>query len=227
MPGSAGLGTRGTARADFGGVGMRDLGAEQYDQRRIVDPDQGPRPRRVARGTRARPWSFWRDMSASFPAALTDTAERIVRSARSLGRTVATVESCTAGALACLLSDAEGATDAFHGGFVVYTKAAKSAVVGVSPGLIERHTAVSREVALAMARGGLERMLADVVVAVTGVAGPEPDEDGNEVGLVHVAAVSRQGAERHLERRFGPRPKDEIVQQAMLVALALLSELLA
>ena len=166
-------------------------------------------------------------MSTSFPSASTEAADRVVRFARSLGRTVATVESCTAGALACLLADAEGATDAVHGGFVVYTKVAKSAVVGVTPGLIESHSAVSREVALAMARGGLERIPADVVVAVTGVAGPEPDEDGNEVGLVHVAAVSRRGAERHVERRFGPKPKDEIVQQAMLVALTLLSELLA
>jgi nicotinamide-nucleotide amidase len=61
---------------------------------------------------------------------------------------------------------------------------------------------------------------------VTGVAGPEPDEDGNEVGLVHVAAISRDGAERHVELRCGPQSKDEIVRQAMLTALALLVELL-
>jgi nicotinamide-nucleotide amidase len=95
---------------------------------------------------------------------LKESAERLVRSAKSQGRSVATVESCTAGALACLLADAEGAGDVFHGGFVVYTKAAKSAAVDVPPELIERHTAVSREVALAMARGGLERIPADVLV---------------------------------------------------------------
>jgi nicotinamide-nucleotide amidase len=81
-------------------------------------------------------------MCASLPSALTDAAERVVAAARSRGCTVATVESCTAGALACLIADAGHATEAFHGGIVVYTKAAKSALVGVSPALLERHTAV-------------------------------------------------------------------------------------
>jgi nicotinamide-nucleotide amidase len=114
-----------------------------------------------------------------------------------------------------------------HGGFVVYTKPAKSAAVGVPIELIEQHTAVSREVALAMARGGLERIPADVVVAVTGVAGPDPDEDGNPVGLVHIAAVSRNGGDLHLERRFGNRPRQEILQNSIGDGLGLLAELVA
>src|SRR5687768_16456659 len=96
-------------------------------------------------------------MSALSPA-LRKSAKRVVRAAKSVGRSVATVESCTAGALACLLADAEGAGDAFQGGIVAYTKAAKSALVGVPAELLEKHTAVSREVALAMARGGLQRI---------------------------------------------------------------------
>jgi nicotinamide-nucleotide amidase len=159
--------------------------------------------------------------------ALRETADGVVRAGKSRGRSLATVESCTAGALACLLAGCEGASDVFQGGFVVYTKAAKSAVVGVPGSLIERHTAVSREVALAMARGGLERIPADVVVAITGVAGPDPDEDGNPVGLVHIAAVSRNGGERHVERRFGQKSKEEILQSSMRDGLALLSELVA
>jgi PncC family amidohydrolase len=119
----------------------------------------------------------------------------------------------------------EGASEVFQGGFVVYTKAAKSAAVGVPGSLIDRHTAVSREVALAMARGGLERIPADVVVAITGVAGPDPDEHGNPVGLVHIAAVSRHGGERHVERRFGQRSKEEILQSSMRDGLTLLAEL--
>jgi len=169
---------------------------------------------------------FQREMSASSPA-LRKAAERAVRSAKSVGRTVATVESCTAGALACLLADAEGAGDVFQGGIVAYTKAAKSALVGVPAEFLENHTAVSREVALAMARGGLQRIPGDVVVAVTGVAGPEPDEDGNPVGLVHIAAVSRKGAELHLERRFGRKSKDEILQGSIGDGLTLLAELVA
>jgi len=78
-----------------------------------------------------------------------------------------------------------------------------------------------------MARGGLQRIPGDVVVAVTGVAGPEPDEDGNPVGLVHIAAVSRKGAELHLERRFGRKSKDEILQGSIGDGLTLLAELVA
>jgi nicotinamide-nucleotide amidase len=73
----------------------------------------------------------------------------------------------------------------------------------------------------------MERLAADVVVAVTGVAGPDPDEDGNPVGLVHIAAVSRNGGELHVERRFGQRSEDDIVQAAIGESLSLLLELVA
>jgi nicotinamide-nucleotide amidase len=78
-----------------------------------------------------------------------------------------------------------------------------------------------------MARGGLERIPADIVVAITGVAGPSPDEDGNPVGLLHIAAVSRNGGERHLERRFGQKTKEEILEAAMRDGLTLLADLVA
>jgi nicotinamide-nucleotide amidase len=92
--------------------------------------------------------------------------------------------------------------------------------------LIEAHTAVSREVVLAMAGGALERCPADIVLAVTGVAGPDPDEDGNPVGLLHVAAMSRKGGTRHLERRYGPGSKADICQAAILLALSLADDLI-
>ena len=91
------------------------------------------------------------------------------------------------------LSQAEGASDTLHAGFIVYTKADKTAVVGVSKELLARHTAVSAEVAQAMAKGALARCPADIALAITGVAGPEPDEDGNSVGLVYVAVGIRNG----------------------------------
>jgi nicotinamide-nucleotide amidase len=60
----------------------------------------------------------------------------------------------------------------------------------------------------------------------TGVAGPDPDEDGNPVGLLHVAAVSRNGGVRHLKARYDPAPKQEICQAAMLLALSLADDLI-
>ena len=129
-------------------------------------------------------------------------AERLVGLAKSKKLTLLTVKSCTAGALACALADAEGAGEVFHGGFVVYSKENKSSAVGVPVELISKHTAVSAQVAKAMAVGGVERSPADIAMAVTGVAGPEPDEDGNPVGLVFISAASRDG--HVLEERLDP-----------------------
>jgi nicotinamide-nucleotide amidase len=112
-----------------------------------------------------------------------------------------TAESCTAGKLSALLSEAPGAGEHLHGSFVTYTKANKVKVLGVESGLLRAKGAVCREVAVAMAEGALHRSPADVAVAVTGVAGPDPDEDGNPVGLVCVA-VARDGREPlHIERQ--------------------------
>jgi nicotinamide mononucleotide (NMN) deamidase PncC len=77
-------------------------------------------------------------MMSTSHAALSAAAERTLGMAKSHGCTLATVESCTAGALAALLADGPGASDLFHGGFVVYTKANKTAAVGVPYDLIQR-----------------------------------------------------------------------------------------
>ena len=101
---------------------------------------------------------------------LKDQAARVMKLARERHMTLATVESCTAGALAQLLSDTEGASATLHGGFIVYTKDNKIAAVGVPEDLLAAHTAVSAEVAEAMAKGGLSRCPADLAISVTGVA---------------------------------------------------------
>ena len=145
-------------------------------------------------------------------------AERLVRQAQQRKLTLLTVESCTAGALARALSEVEGAAQTLHGGFVVYTKANKTAALGIPEDLIGRHTAVSAPVARAMATGGLERTPADIAMAITGVAGPEPDEDGNPVGLAFIAAAHRDG--RVLEERLQlSGSKKDICSAAMIAVL--------
>ena len=158
--------------------------------------------------------------------ALKARAQEIIRLARERKMTLATVESCTAGTLAHLLSQGEGASNVLHGGFIVYTKENKTAAVGVPEALLEKHTAVSAEVAKAMAEGGLKRCPATIVAAITGVAGPEPDEDGNPVGLVFVAAAARDGRTKVARREFGKTGKESICDAAMGAALDLVEELL-
>jgi nicotinamide-nucleotide amidase len=157
---------------------------------------------------------------------LEDHASRVVKLASDCGSTLATVESCTAGALAHTLSQAEGASEVLHGGFVVYTKENKTASVGVPADLLARHSAVSAEVAQAMADGSLSRCPAKLVVSITGVAGPDPDEDGNPVGLVYVAAAARDGRSRVARHEFGKLDKADICAAAMGAALILFEELI-
>ena len=141
--------------------------------------------------------------------------------------TLATVESCTAGALAVLLADAPDAGKRFHGGFVVYTKQNKTAALGVPPPLIAAQSAVSSDVAKAMASGALDRCHAHISLAITGVAGPEPDEDGNPVGLVYVAVAAKSGLVKAIECKFSQLSREEIRDRSMAAALTLLETVLS
>jgi PncC family amidohydrolase len=158
-------------------------------------------------------------------AGLDSEVNRIAHLAQAAELTLVTVESCTAGALAHALSETEGASDFLHGGFVVYTKANKVSAVGVPKELVSEHTAVSAPVVKAMADGALRRSPADIAIAITGVAGPERDEDGNPVGLTYLAAARSDGRvlveELHLSGS-----KSEISEKAMLAALRLAERLM-
>lgn len=159
---------------------------------------------------------------------LTGLAEDVVGLARERGLRLITAESCTAGALATLIADIPGAGDVLLGGFVTYAKACKSALLGIDPGLIAKHTAVSAEVAAAMAQGALTRCpVADVAVAVTCVGGPKPDEDGNPVGLTHIALCHRSGRTAAIDACLGGETTGHMRGEAMREALMLMRTFLA
>jgi nicotinamide-nucleotide amidase len=164
--------------------------------------------------------------SMSMSRDLTRKAEDVIATAGRRGVTIVTAESCTAGALATLLADTPGAGGVFLGGFVTYDKACKEKLLGVPSQLIAEHTAVSRVVAERMAQGAQVTAGAGVAVAVTGVIGPEPDDDGNPVGLVHVAAAAN-GQTSHSEVLTGLKSQSENRARALAEALGVLSTLLA
>ena len=113
-------------------------------------------------------------------------------------RTIATAESCTGGLLAARLTELAGSSDYFIGGVVAYSNEAKDRAAAVPPELIERHGAVSEEVARALADGARARLGADVGVGITGVAGPGGGTEEKPVGLVwlsvHRCPRTRRGA---------------------------------
>jgi len=132
--------------------------------------------------------------------------------------TVVTAESCTAGLIAASLSLAKGASEALHGGFVTYTKANKVTALGVDEDLLAREGSVNATVVRELARGALARSPADLALAVSGVLGPSPDEDGNPVGLVYFCAQRRGQHPKHLRKDYGAEAHDFLRHQTILDA---------
>jgi len=118
--------------------------------------------------------------------------------------TVATAESLTGGLVAAALTDVPGASAVVRGGVVSYASDVKATVLGVDTVLLEREGAVHPEVARQMAVGVCRVLGADVGVATTGVAGPDP-ADGRPVGTVHIAVAVRGDAQARTLALAGDR----------------------
>ncbi len=144
------------------------------------------------------------------------------------GRRIAVGESCTGGLLSARLTDRPGASGYFAGGVVAYSNAAKVSLLGVPAELIERHGAVSDEVAEALADGALERFDADTAIGLTGIAGPDGGTPDKPVGRVSfcVAAVFDGDRERITRSLDLPGSRGDIRDRATAVALHLLRRLL-
>ena len=142
------------------------------------------------------------------------------------GRKLALAESLTGGLLAKKLTDAAGASEYFAGSAVVYSDAAKSELLGVDAGLIERVGAVSAEVAEQMALGALKRFDADFAVSTTGIAGPTGGSEQKPVGTLFAHVAARDGRSNALHIVL-PGRREDVQERSTTVALHLLRALLA
>ncbi len=158
---------------------------------------------------------------------LIESARTLLDLCRDRKLTIAAAESCTGGLLAATLTEIPGSSDVFDRGFVTYSNDAKQAMLGVSPTTLKAHGAVSRETAEAMAKGALTHAGVDLAVSITGIAGPGGGLPGKPVGLVHVAAVARNGRLIHQERTFGDIGRSQVRRASVVQALAMLRQLAA
>lgn len=150
-------------------------------------------------------------------------AQTIVDALKTAGMSIVTAESCTAGMIAAVLSRADGAGELLHGGFVTYTKAHKSAALGVSADLLRQHGAVNAEVVRQLAAGALDKSPASLSLAVSGVLGPEEDEDRNPVGLVYYCCQKSGAGPVVAKEEFGKKEPDELLQLTIARAFDLIA----
>ncbi len=142
------------------------------------------------------------------------------------GACLATAESCTGGLIAARCTDIAGSSLWFERGFVTYSNAAKTELLGVDAALISTHGAVSAPVVRAMAEGALHHSRADWAVAVSGIAGPGGGTPDKPVGTVWLAWCGRgQPAYAQCQRFMGDRAG--VRDQAVACALAGLLDALA
>jgi nicotinamide-nucleotide amidase len=153
-------------------------------------------------------------------------AERVGAALKSRDLMLVTAESCTGGGVSEAVTMVPGSSEWFERGFVTYTYISKREMLGVSEAALERHGAVSEEVAHEMASGAIARSHAQIAVAVTGVAGPGGGTPGKPVGMVCFAWAAKGSPVLAETRRFsGDREavRRQSVERALEGVLALLA----
>ena len=151
-------------------------------------------------------------------ARITPLVEPLAEVLRTRGLKLATAESCTGGLIAAACTSIAGSSDWFERGYVTYSNAAKTEMLGVEAALIAVHGAVSEPVVRAMADGALARSGADLALAVTGIAGPGGAVPGKPVGTVWLA-WARRGAAVQAERVHFDGERAAVRAQTVVLAL--------
>jgi nicotinamide-nucleotide amidase len=139
--------------------------------------------------------------------------------------TIATAESCTGGLVAGALTEIAGSSAVLDRGFITYSNTAKRQMLGVPAATLRDYGAVSRQTAEAMAQGALTKAKVDLVVAITGIAGPGGGSADKPVGLVHFAAAARNGTTMHAAKRYGDIGRAKVRHKSVLQALEMLQTL--
>ncbi|MBY0338346.1 MAG: nicotinamide-nucleotide amidohydrolase family protein [Acetobacteraceae bacterium] len=147
-------------------------------------------------------------------------ANALLAALQERGLTLATAESCTGGLIAAAMTAWPGSSSAILAGFVTYSNDAKADMLGVDPGLIAAHGAVSEPVARAMAEGALARSRASIAVSCTGVAGPGGGSEAKPVGCVYLA-VARAGRPTQAGRHDFPGDRTAVREATVRQAFAL------
>lgn len=145
-------------------------------------------------------------------------AAQVGAALKSHGLKLATVESCTGGGVAQAITDVAGSSAWFECGFITYSNLSKQQMLGVSEATLRQHGAVSEKTVLEMVEGAFQHSVAQVALAVSGVAGPEGGTPDKPVGTVWLAWGVRHGAIRAQRYQFNGN-RAEVRAQSVHIAL--------
>ena len=148
--------------------------------------------------------------------------ETALQKARDNHAMITTAESCTGGLVSAALTAVSGSSDVFDCGFSTYSYKAKSSLLGVPQSILVEHGAVSETVAMLMADGALAHSVADVSVALTGIAGPGGGLTDKPIGTVCFACARIGYKTRSLTRKFGNPGRPIVRMESVKVALGML-----
>ncbi|WP_135077893.1 CinA family protein [Terasakiella sp. SH-1] len=152
---------------------------------------------------------------------LNSLAKETLIACRRAGLMIATAESCTGGMISAALTSVSGSSDVFDRAFITYSNQAKQDMLHVPEKKLEKHGAVSKQVAKAMAEGALSVCDSDLCVAVTGIAGPDGGTDEKPVGLVYIACA-KNGSTTIVEKHRFEGGRDDVRFQTAERALKLI-----
>jgi len=150
-------------------------------------------------------------------------ASMVIKEFGEMNMQVATAESCTGGLIGGAITSVDGSSSVYGRGFITYSNQAKTDLLGVEPGTLEDHGAVSVECASQMATGALEAANANAAVAVTGIAGPGGGTETKPVGLVYIAVATSADEGAFVEKfEFGDIGRHNVRRETVMQALEML-----
>jgi nicotinamide-nucleotide amidase len=155
------------------------------------------------------------------PPDINDLAASVIKDAKDKGYYIATAESCTGGLIGGALTDVAGSSAVVDRGFITYTNKAKMQILGVSADTLREVGAVDERTACEMATGAIAKSASQLVVAVTGIAGPG-GSDTKPGGRVHLAVASTDGVIEHRQMDYGDIGRDEVRLATIKTALEML-----
>ena len=149
---------------------------------------------------------------------LSELASKLAQILREKGLTLAVAESCTGGLLSATLTSLPGISDVFLGGFITYSNAMKTSLLGVQESTLRENGAVSASCCAEMVAGTLANSTADIAISITGIAGPGGASTDKPVGLVYIG-IQQKGRQPRIDRHVFSGDREAVRTQAVIAAL--------